>query len=48
MKEAKSYLARPFPFLFHFASIVVLHPELDPGIRYPLHTSLHVFVFINC
>jgi hypothetical protein len=42
MKEAKLCLARPFPFLFHFASIVVLHPQLDPGIRYHLPTSLDV------
>jgi hypothetical protein len=42
MKEAKLCLARPFPFLFHLASIVVSHPQLDPGIRYPLHTSLDV------
>jgi hypothetical protein len=39
MKEAKLCVDCPFPFLFHFASIVVLHPQLDPGIRYALHTS---------
>jgi hypothetical protein len=39
MKEAKLCVDRPFPFLFHSTSIVVLHPQLDPGIRYALHTS---------
>jgi hypothetical protein len=48
MKEAKLCLARPFPFLFPSASIVVLHPYSDSGVRYTLHASLHMFVFINC
>jgi hypothetical protein len=48
MKEAKLCLARPFPLLSLSASIVAFRPHSDPGIRYSLHTSLHMFVFINC